>query len=162
MGSLFDRFNAKWQPEPNSGCWLWTAAILFPKNARPTDIRPIIGLGSRKDGTAIASRVSWQLHNGPIPAGIDVCHHCDVPLCVNPDHLFLGTRRENMQDSLRKGRYTARQYRNGGEHPMALLSEVEVIAIRASTEASPVVGAAYGIAAVTVRAIRQRRIWKHV
>jgi hypothetical protein len=51
-----------------------------------------------------AHRIAWELTNGPIPAGLFVCHHCDTPGCVRPDHLFLGTAQENMQDASRKDR----------------------------------------------------------
>jgi hypothetical protein len=51
-----------------------------------------------------AHRVAWELVNGPIPDGLYVCHHCDNKRCVRPDHLFIGTATDNMQDALRKGR----------------------------------------------------------
>lgn len=50
-------------------------------------------------------RVAWELRFGPIPAGLIVCHACDNPICLNPDHLLLGTARANAQDMLRKGRH---------------------------------------------------------
>jgi len=55
-----------------------------------------------------AHRVAWTLTRGPIPDGLFVCHSCDVRACVNPDHLFIGTARDNTNDSVRKGRWVPR------------------------------------------------------
>ena len=89
-----DRFERHYTPVPEAGCWLWLAGV--DKD----------GYGKVKvDRRHIrAHRWSWELHNGPIPAGLHVCHRCDVPGCVNPSHLFLGTNVENDQDKRRKGR----------------------------------------------------------
>lgn len=76
------------------GCWLWTGPSR--KN----------GYGRLQDGdrSVLAHRLSYTMHVGPIPAGLLVCHSCDTPACVRPDHLFLGTYLDNAQDSTEKGR----------------------------------------------------------
>lgn len=99
---LFERFNEKWIPEPNSGCWLWTAST------NPISGYGVIGVSSEK--TKPAHRVSWELYRGPIPAGVGhhgtcVLHKCDNRACVNPDHLFLGSNKDNVHDCMRKGRF---------------------------------------------------------
>ena len=102
---LADRFWAR--VEKGENCWEWTGATAVGYG--------YLGLGRREDGIAGAHRISWQLHYGEIPPGMDVCHHCDNRKCVRPDHLFLGTRRQNMQDASRKGRLaTLPHHRKGG------------------------------------------------
>src|SRR5574340_590014 len=78
--SLLERFFDKVSPEALTGCWLWTGAVKELGYG-------VIGLGTREQGTSKAHRVSWELHNGPIPSGLNVLHSCDTPSCVNPDHL---------------------------------------------------------------------------
>jgi hypothetical protein len=88
------RFFEKVEKEEN--CWQWTAN----KNNK--------GYGmiywEKHMKKMLAHRAMWEMTNGEIPAGLHVLHRCDNPSCVNPDHLFLGTHRENMQDKLAKGR----------------------------------------------------------
>ena len=92
-GSVVDRF---WSYVPVSevGCWEW-------KGHRNTGGYGVITHNGR-DHTA--SRVSWEIHFGPIPDGLSICHHCDNPPCVRPDHLFIGTHSDNMRDAFAKGR----------------------------------------------------------
>lgn len=91
---LRERFDAKWEPVTETGCWLWNAA------------QDGHGYGQLRINkrTHRATRVSYELHVGNIPAGMHLLHKCDVPACVNPAHLFLGSNVENIQDSMRKGR----------------------------------------------------------
>ena len=92
--TLLERFNAKWAENPETGCWDWTAA----KN--------VDGYGHMSVGrkTKIAHRVSYEIHWGLIPHGQCVCHRCDRPCCVNPEHLFLGSPADNTRDMTKKGR----------------------------------------------------------
>lgn len=92
-----------WEKVDKSGdCWLWTAA-LSPEGYGT------LSVGGRGEGMVSAHRVSWQLAFGPIPVDKEVCHHCDVRPCVRPDHLFLGTRKDNMIDCSNKGRTSWQQ-----------------------------------------------------
>ena len=97
--ALVDRFWSKVEKGDGAKCWLWTAAVNDAGYG-------IIGIGGRRDGVERAHRLSWMLYHGPIPAGLVVCHRCDVPACVKPEHLFLGTLSDNHQDMRAKGRHS--------------------------------------------------------
>lgn len=88
------KFHTHWIENPDNGCWEWTGG----KNN--------VGYGMFRDGAGMrtAHRVSYELHKGKIPKGKHVCHSCDNPKCVNPDHLWVGTHQDNMQDRSRKNR----------------------------------------------------------
>lgn len=87
-----------------SGCWEWTGCRYGAGYG-------VIGRGGFRGGQTPAHRVSWMIHRGDIPDGLLVCHTCDNPPCVNPDHLFLGTHTDNAHDAKRKGRLS-----NGERH----------------------------------------------
>lgn len=89
-----ERFEAKFERQ-ETGCWIWTRAKSSSN-----------GYGKAHFGgrTLGAHRAAWEIYRGPIPPGLFVLHRCDVPLCVNPDHLFIGTQLDNVTDRESKGR----------------------------------------------------------
>ncbi len=147
--SLQASFDAKWTPEPFSGCWLWTNVL----NSR--------GYGNLvfNDKQYRAHRVSWELHRGAIPKGMCVCHSCDTPPCVNPDHLWLGTHLDNALDKTRKGRHRATP---GERHGMSKLTAQQVIFIRSSSKSNKELAAMFGVLGANVSHIRHRRSWRHL
>lgn len=93
-------------PIPESGCWIWE---------RWTTPRRYGQIGYHGK-LYRAHRLMYQLTHGEIPMGLNVCHRCDVPECINPTHLFLGTQSENIRDCVAKGRYGNRYVSSVG-HP---------------------------------------------
>lgn len=113
----------------------------------------------------LVHRLSFVLNVGPIPEGFDVCHKCDNPPCWNPRHLFSGTRKDNMQDSVRKGR----NFIPTGElHPKAILTEALVLEIRARYRPRTrglgwrSLSYLYPVSESTIRQIINREIWRHI
>jgi hypothetical protein len=158
--SLRERFDAKWIPVTESGCWIWAAdnAGKYAQFRMSTD---------PKEGSESAHRAAWMIYRGPIPKGMMVCHQCDVPICVNPDHLFLGTATDNMRDAAKKGRMNwkpgeTRKMKVGSAHHSSKVSETDVIAIRESNEKGVVLARRYGITPTVVSKIRRRLLWRHV
>jgi hypothetical protein len=117
------------------------------------------GVASLDGRPTKAHRVAFELVHGPIPDGLDVLHRCDNPPCWNPHHLFVGTARDNIRDSVAKGRWVRRK---GEHHRDAKLTEADVLAIRASRERQVDLADKYGICQSVVSAIKLRKIWKHV
>ena len=146
-----ERFWAK--VDKTESCWLWTAS------------RQSFGYGTfmlTKGKFTRAHRFSWELHNGPVPKGLFVLHRCDVPSCINPDHLYLGTDRDNARDRRERGRWKRKKPHDqwGEKNPNAILSDAEVAAMLAdlATGGRPVsVARKYGIKYKTLWAIRRRK-----
>lgn len=105
-------------------------------------------------------RASYIIFKGEIPLGMDICHTCDNRQCINPDHLFLGTRQENMIDCMLKGRMSV-----GGKHYCTKLTEENVREIRKLREERKTyveIADQFGIAQESVYDICKRRTWRHV
>lgn len=151
--NTLSRFEAKYIPEPNSGCWLWTAGV--DSSGYGTFIYDGRTLG--------AHRVSFMLHRGVIPGGLLVCHTCDVRVCVNPNHLFLGTIQDNIDDRDRKGRHP-RLRGNAGTN--SKLTEDQVIEILEKHDGKVntiyTLGVEYKVHPTTIHLILKGRNWSHV
>jgi len=144
------RFHTKYIPEPNSGCWLWTAAL----SHKGYGVLRYVGRWAR------AHRVSWKILRGPIPNGLHVCHKCDNRLCVNPDHLFLGTNDDNVADMIEKGRHLAGR-RFGEQNATAKLTASKVAEIRRSRtiRSSRSLAREFGISHTTILRIWTGQYW---
>lgn len=146
MRTIEERFWAK--VDKSGDCWNWTAYVTSR------------GYGQFwLDGKVQSShRVAWELAYGPVPDGMFVCHHCDNPLCVRPEHLFLGTHTDNMADRAEKGRAA-----NGEAHGRSKLCEVDVRLIRdIQGQTCQAIADWFGVDTSTVSDIRNRRAWRNV
>ena len=112
------------------------------------------------DGKKVmAHRAAWTKANGPIPAGMCVLHRCDTPSCVNPEHLFLGTRGQNNADRAAKKRSADV---SGEKHPMAKLTAHQVLTIREDDRTQSMIAAEYGVTQSCISNIKRRRNWAHI
>lgn len=145
-------FDQSWMPEPNSGCWLWLAGCSVCSNGR--DLRPTLYVGRR---VTKAHRFSWKVHRGAIPSGMVVRHKCDVTLCVNPDHLKLGTQADNMRDMVDRGRSL-----KGERSPRSKLSDEHVVEVFLAAGQHKDIAERYGISLTTVRHIKHRIRRRHL
>lgn len=131
------------------GCWLWIGGISKSGYGN-------FWSGGRNGKTVSAHRVSWELHNGPIPEGLWVLHGCDNPQCVRPDHLRLGTQSENITEMVGKGRNSL---------VMARLTEDQVIVIRdraARGEPQAVLAREFGVSRSAIHLLVHGKKWKRV
>lgn len=154
MDSMVERFWAKVERTGPNECWLW-------KGCGSRNRRGEIYGHFRVNGRMTrATRVSYELHNGPVPAGMVVRHKCDNPPCVNPAHLEVGTQRDNVKDRYDRGR---QNHVAGEKHGNAKLTEQNVRDIRSRAAAGAnkhAMAREYGVSNYAIyHAIHG---WKHV
>lgn len=165
---LHARFDALVFPEPMSGCWLWTGPLSYNGYG-------LLAIWNGKASRNIrAHRFNWERAHGPIPPGMHACHRCDVRSCCNPDHIFIGTHADNMQDAVRKGRTSQgaahraiirRVAARGSRNGKALLTEADIPIIRqrlAAGEVARVIAADFGVSPPTISDVKTGRKWSHV
>jgi hypothetical protein len=131
-------------------CWLWTGS--FDKD----------GYGQMRDGIRKIQdrghKFSYRLHFGEIPVGMCICHKCDNPSCVNPDHLFLGSHRANQDDKMAKNRHA-----KGETQGHSKLTNEQIAQIRArANEDYKVLCSEFNVVPSTVYRIWHKQSWKHL
>ncbi|MDE2096354.1 MAG: HNH endonuclease [Patescibacteria group bacterium] len=152
MKPLIERFEEKYIPEPNSGCWLW------------------IGSWGRRNygGFRVgefrvrAHRVSWKIYRGPIPKGMHVLHSCDVAQCVNPDHLHLGTHVMNMAEMAARHRAAPQQGDLNANHKLSASDIPKILAMLATGKSQSFVAAAFGVRQAAISKIYLGKAWQSV
>lgn len=124
--------------ERTETCWLWTGTkqhqgygmLVIPRELLPKKMRDALK-GTTKNKTTVATHVAWLLATGtPVPLDKFMCHHCDNPSCVRPDHLFVGDHKSNHDDMVAKGRKPPMPRRSGESNGSAKLKEADILLIR--------------------------------
>lgn len=145
--------------EKSEGCRLWTGATTHGGYG-------VLQRGGGGGGLVRAHRLAYELTYGPFSPDLDVCHRCDNPACVRPDHLFLGTAKDNVADMMRKGRQSMGQRHRGERHPFAKLTDEQVRAMRREYAAGGTshgkLSSKYGVSERAVLNILHRKTWIHV
>lgn len=117
LNAFLERHQRKFMPEPNSGCWLWTAGNVR-RYGRCFHAGTVQGV----------TRIIYRIANGEIPPDKPfICHKCDTPECINPDHLVAGSHQDNMDDMVARDRHPRQR---GVEKGLAILADEDVIEIR--------------------------------
>lgn len=155
---LAERFANSYMPVTESGCWLWLGHLIAGYG------RIRMG-GGKVEG---AHRASYMMHVGEVPVGLMVLHKCDIKCCVNPAHLYAGTRKQNAEDAVRRNRYlTGQRWLNigrdfpiGEAHHAAKLEKSNVIEIRASLESCAALAQRFGISKKQISRIKRRETWR--
>lgn len=151
--TIIERLLRQSVPEPNSGCLLWLGGF-----------NTITGYGYIKINrkTRLVHRASYEAFKGLIPDALQIRHTCDVPCCINPDHLLVGTQKENMGDMISRGRKVVKP---GSAHWKSKVTESDIPVIRARREAGDKlqdIADDYGMGIEGIHNICSRRVWKHV
>ena len=155
--SQFIKFWEKVLVDDDDKCWEWQAR----RNKKGYGSF-YVSIGHSKSQEWLAHRMVWKMTFGEIPEGLQVCHHCDNPPCVNPSHLWLGTNRDNILDAKKKGRLAQLK---GEDSPQAKLTEEKVREIRKLRKEGMTLcalGDMFNVHYSTIGYIISRKLWSHV
>ena len=156
--SVVKRFWRKVVKGSADECWAWTGAKSRPGYGVLTMMDP-------KPVNRLAHRLSWAIAHGDPPPDMAVCHTCDNPPCVNPAHLFLGTRGDNLADMRRKGRGSPPPHYTGSKHHSTPFTEADVLEIRAACAAGAnqsAIARKWGVSSNAINRIVHRKSWTHI
>jgi hypothetical protein len=146
MQDLLSRFERHYIPEPNSGCWLWTGC-LYGDGYGHFDTRRSPLLREQQ-----AHRFAYRFFKGPVPKGLQVQHSCDMRCCVNPDHLKLGTPKQNTADAIQRKRFAT-----GVRHPHRKLTDAQRASIINDVRRYVDIAAEYGVSITLVSFLKSGR-----
>lgn len=141
------RFEDKYMPEPNSGCWLWVGA---------TTSRDY-GHMWLEGKMVLAHRIAYELYMGPIPEEKQALHKCDITICVNPSHLFLGDHIDNMKDMVMKGRVAV-----GENHGKSKFTTEQILSIRKDPRSYRDIATDYGTTKGYISLIKNKKRWGYL
>ncbi len=144
-----NNFDEKYIPVTESGCWIWVGG----------EFNNGYGWFSVNGKKKLAHRVSYELYIGNIPDQLHVLHRCDTPLCVNPDHLFVGTNADNMVDKKNKNRCSKL---HGEDNPAAKLTYLQVEEIKKSRKTHASLALRYDVNESTIARARSGKTWSNV
>lgn len=149
LNEVKNRFLSKVEVNESSGCWNWTGSIHGNGYGRFNPFRKPM----------YAHRFSALLKYGIERSDLDVCHTCDNRRCVNPNNLFIGTRKENMQDAVRKGRTTKGKIFNSKLQPNEVITIREMIKNGCKTQD---IADKYNVSTKTINSIKNREHWRYI
>jgi len=140
-----------------SDCWFWVGCRDQTSYGR---------MRTKNNNCQFSHRISWQMFKGIIPKGMKVLHKCDNPSCVNPEHLFLGTQNDNVQDMIIKGRMSSKKSFPGELNGYSKLKNFQVLEIREIYSKKTLnqyeLARKYNVSSMTINRIVNNKLWRHI
>jgi hypothetical protein len=156
------RFNMSYKKDEHSGCWIW-------QGKSKSGSSKLYGRIKVNKKNVPAHRFSWEIHNNQeVPEKMFVLHKCDNPGCVNPDHLFVGTHQDNMNDKVLKNRqakgsdFKNRKAAIGSKNGLSKLTEKQAMEIYLDERPQRIISKDYEVTQTVVHNIKSQKTWRHI